>query len=290
MKFKKSLQDRKFVVSLEIQPSIEKGIEGFIRRIAPYRGEIDALAVPELNPERVPIDNMGICRLLLEQQFEPILQMGCREKSRIDLQELLIKASESGINHILTFKEDYRISGDNLQETMFFHVDSAKFFSVIDNLKEGHDITGRAIQGKFTFCIGVGVDSSWGKEVPDLELKEMEEMAQRGIDYFLSTPVFDLDSFDQFMNRVRPIGVPVIAEIALGWSSETDHDLSQDVRSGTVSGDFVDRARRPLGREKTSLKRVTELVRGLKSICQGVHFISMGAEDWVLKSMEALKS
>jgi len=37
-----------------------------------------------------------------------------------------------------------------------------------------------------------------------MQLKEMEALAGLGADYFLSTPVFDLDSFHQFMKRIGP--------------------------------------------------------------------------------------
>src|SRR4030042_3271761 len=98
---------------------------------------------------------------------------------------------------------------------MFFHVYLGKPFSVIDWLREGHDISGKEIPFKPKFCIGSGVDSSWGKKVPDMELREMEALANLGTQYFLTTPVFDLDSFHQFMNRVGPIRVPVIAAVIL---------------------------------------------------------------------------
>jgi 5,10-methylenetetrahydrofolate reductase len=289
MQFKKSLQNRKFVVTLEIQPSMEAGIEGLIRKIDPIRGRIDALAVSELKIEGVAVDTAGACRALKEQQFEPILETTCREKSRIDIQEHLIKASEAGIENILTFTDDYRISGDSLQEMMFFHVDSAKLFSVVDNLREGHDITGRELQMRPTFCIGTGIDSSWGKEVPDLELEEMEELARRGIHYFLSTPVFDLDSFDQFMNRVRPVGIPVIAEVAIVRSAEMGHFLNRHIKPGTVPGHFIERIEKSPDREKTSIEMVTRLVEGLKDLCQGVHFIPMGAEDRISRYLDALR-
>jgi methylenetetrahydrofolate reductase (NADPH) len=289
MQFKKSLQNRKFVVTLEIQPSIETGIEELIRKIVPIRGRIDALAVPELKAEGVTMDTLGACRALKDQQFEPILETTCREKSRIDIQERLIKASEAGIENILAFTEDYRISGESLQEMMFFHVDSAKLFSVVDNLKEGHDITGRGLQVRPTFCFGMGVDSSWGKDVPDLELKEMEEVARRGIHYFLSTPVFDLDSFDQFMNRVRPIGIPVIAEIAIVQSTEMGHFLNRHVKPETVPVDVIERIEKSPDREETSIGMVTELVEGLRDLCQGIHLIPMGAEDRIPRYLDALK-
>jgi len=51
------------------------------------------------------------------------------------------------------------------------------------------------------FFVGSGIDSSWGKRVPDLELKEMEELAGLGTQYFLTTPIFELDSFHEFMKR-----------------------------------------------------------------------------------------
>ncbi|MBS3917259.1 MAG: methylenetetrahydrofolate reductase [Deltaproteobacteria bacterium] len=276
-------------MTLEIQPSMEAGIEGLIRKIDPIRGRIDALAVSELKIEGVAVDTAGACRALKEQQFEPILETTCREKSRIDIQEHLIKASEAGIENILTFTDDYRISGDSLQEMMFFHVDSAKLFSVVDNLREGHDITGRELQMRPTFCIGTGIDSSWGKEVPDLELEEMEELARRGIHYFLSTPVFDLDSFDQFMNRVRPVGIPVIAEVAIVRSAEMGHFLNRHIKPGTVPGHIIERIEKSPDREKTSIEMVTRLVEGLKDLCQGVHFIPMGAEDRISRYLDALR-
>jgi 5,10-methylenetetrahydrofolate reductase len=289
MQFKKSLQNRKFVVTLEIQPSIETGIDELIRKIAPVRDKIDGLVVPELKSEGVTIDTLSACRALKDQKLEPILGITCREKSRIDIQERLIKASEAGIDNFLAFTEDYRISGENLQEAMFFHVDSAKLFSVVDHLQEGHDITGRELQGKSAFCLGMGVDSSWGKDVPDLELKEMEEVGRQGVDYFLSTPIFDLDSFDLFMNRVRPIGIPVIAEVAIVQSAEMGRFLNKQVKPETVPADIIERIEKSPDRTETSIEMVTELVKGLRTLCQGVHLIPIGAEDQLSKYLEALR-
>jgi len=220
MKLEESLKNKRFVVTSEIQPPIGTGVQELSRNIEKIRGRIDALTVPELKIEGLVTDTLGTCRVLKEQKFEPILQTTCREKSRIDIQEHLIRAAETGIENILAFTEDYRITGDSLQEIMFFHVDSGKLFSVLESLQEGHDISGKEIPFKPKFCIGSGIDSSWGKKVPDLELKEMEELAKLGTRYFLTTPVFDLDSFNQFMKRIEPMRIPVIAEIILVRSAE----------------------------------------------------------------------
>jgi len=289
MKLEESLKSKKFIVTSEIQPPIGTGVQDLVRNIDKIRGRIDALTVPELKIEGLVTDTMGTCRALKDQKFDPILQTTCREKTRIDIQEHLIRASEAGIENILAFTEDYRITGDSLQEIMFFHVDSGKLFSVVENLQEGHDISGRELLVKPRFCVGSGIDSSWGKKVPDMELKEMEELAGLGTQYFLTTPVFDLDSFNQFMNRVGPIRIPVIAEIILVRSAEMGLFLNKHVKPGMVPNHIIEKLAKSPDKEKASIEIVSDLVKGLKDLCQGVHFIPIGAEDRISKYLDALK-
>lgn len=289
MKLEESLKKKKFVVTSEIQPPIGTGIQELIRNVERIKGRVDALTVPELKIEGLVTDTMGTCRALRDQKFEPILQTTCREKSRIDIQEHLLQASESGIENILTFTEDYRITGDSLQEIMFFHVDSGKLFSVLESLREGHDISGKEIPIKPKFCVGSGIDSSWGKKVPDLELKEMEELASLGTEYFLTTPVFDLDSFHQFMKRVGPIQVPVIAEVILVRSAEMGLFLNKHVKAGLVPNHIIEKLAKAPDKERASIEIISDLVKGLKEVCQGVHFIPIGAEDRISKYLDAIK-
>jgi 5,10-methylenetetrahydrofolate reductase len=289
MKLEESLKNKRFVVTSEIQPPIGTGVQELSRNIEKIRGRIDALTVPELKIEGLVTDTLGTCRVLKEQKFEPILQTTCREKSRIDIQEHLIRAAETGIENILAFTEDYRITGDSLQEIMFFHVDSGKLFSVLESLQEGHDISGKEIPFKPKFCIGSGIDSSWGKKVPDLELKEMEELAKLGTRYFLTTPVFDLDSFNQFMKRIEPMRIPVIAEIILVRSAEMGLFLNKHVKPGMVPNHIIEKLAKAPDKEKASIEIVSNLVKGLKDLCQGVHFIPIGAEDRISKYLDALK-
>jgi 5,10-methylenetetrahydrofolate reductase len=289
MRLQESLRGKKFVVTSEIQPPIETDVPELIQSVNRIRGKVDALTVPDLKIEGLVADTMGTCRILKEQKLEPILQTACRERSRLDIQEQLLKASEAGIENILTFTEDYRITGDSLQEIMYFHVDSGKLFSVIDSLHEGHDVSGKGIPFKAKFCVGSGVDSSWGKKVPDMELKEMETLAHLGTQYFLTTPVFDLDSFHHFMNRVGPIHVPVIAEVILVRSAGMGIFLNKYVRPNLVPNHIIERLAKAPDKEQTSIEIVRDLVRGLREVCQGVHFIPVGSTDRLGKYLDAVE-
>jgi methylenetetrahydrofolate reductase (NADPH) len=286
MRLEESLRKKKFVVTSEIQPPIETDVKGLIRSVDRIRGKIDALTVPDLNIEGLVTDTMGTCRILKEQKFEPILQTACREKSRLDIQEHLLKAAESGIDNILTFTEDYRITGDSLQEIMYFHVDSGKLFSVIDSLRQGQIVSGKEIPLNPQFCVGSGVDSSWGKKVPDMELREMEALANLGTRYFITTPVFDIESFHQFMNRVGPMHVPVIAEVILVRSAGMGLFLNKYGRPGLVPNHIIEKLAKASDKEAVSIEIIKDLVRGLKEVCQGVHFVPVGSIDRLPKYLE----
>ncbi len=284
-----NLKKKKFVVTSEIQPPIGTGAGELAKTVERIRGRVDALTVPDLKVDGLVIDTMGTCRILREQKFDPILQTACRDRNRVELQDYLLRATEAGIENILTFTEDYRITGDSLQEIMFFHVDSGKLFSVVENIREGHDISGKALPKKARFCIGSGIDSRWGGKVPDMQLQEMEALAGLGSDYFLTTPVFDLDSFHEFMKRAGPVRVPVIAEIILVRSAEMGLFLNKHVRSGLVPCHIIEKLAKAPDKERASLEIVGGLVKGLKDLCQGVHLVPMGAEERIAKYLEAAK-
>lgn len=288
MSLEEGIKRKKFIVTAEIQSPTETGGQELIQKIGRIRGRMDALAVHVRKTEGLAPDAIGTCRTLKDRGLEPVLKMACREKSRIDIQERLIKASEAGIENILAFTEDYRITGESLQEIMFFHVDSAKLFSVIENLQEGHDISNRRLLVAPRFCVGAGVDSSGGKDVPGLELKEMEELARLGVRYFLSSPVFDLDSFSQFMDRVRPIGIPVIAGVMILRSAERGLFLNRGFDPEMVPGHILEKIAESPDREETSIRMVAELVEGLKDLCEGVHLMTMDEEDQLLNYLDAL--
>ena len=288
MFLKEGLEKKRFVVTSEIQPPVDTDIKELLKNIEKIRGRLDGVTVPEFELEGVVTDSIGACKILRENKFDPVLQTTCREKNRLDLQTYLLKASEQGVKNILAFTADYRITGDSLQEIMFFHVDSGKLFSVVDSLKEGQDVVGREVE-KRDFFVGSGIDAGWGKNVPDLELKEMEEMVKLGTGYFLSTPVFDLDEFQKFMKRVEPFGIPVIAEVILVRTAGMAHFINRHLKQGLVPQEIIQKlAEAPL-KEKASIEIFTDIIKGLKDICQGVHLIPVGWEEKLPKFLDAAK-
>jgi 5,10-methylenetetrahydrofolate reductase len=171
MKLKEALKKKQFVVTSEIQAPIDQEPEDLVQSLSKVRGRVDGVSLSEVEFEGVVGDTIKTCRLLDQNQFEPIYQTTTRDKNRLQLQKDLVEAHEAGIENLLVFTEDYRITGDSLQEMMFFHVDAGKLQSVLQHIKEGQTVEGDSLKSKADFLVGSGVESSWGKNVPDLELK-----------------------------------------------------------------------------------------------------------------------
>jgi 5,10-methylenetetrahydrofolate reductase len=289
MKLRESLEEKKFVVTSEVQLPIDEEPSEIIKKLELIRGRVDGVTVPELEIEGVVADTIRTCELLRQNRFEAIYQTATREKNRLQIQKDLLRAHEGGVENLLVFTEDYRITGDSLQEMMFFHVDSGKLSSVLDHLREGHTVDGKDLPRNAEFILGSGIESKWGKNVPELEMKEMEEMTKIGTGYFLTTPVFDVGLFEKFMKHVNTFGVPVIAEVMILRTAGMAQFLNRHLKSGLVPDWIIRKLAKAPDRQKASIEIFTEIVSGLKDLCQGIHIITVGAEDKLRYYLDAAK-
>lgn len=290
MNLRDALKNKIFVVTSEVQsPLGEDDPEKLIENLKKIRGRLDGVSVSEIELEGIVGDTIKTCDLLKQNRFNAIYQTTTRDKNRFQLQKDLTQASEAGVENLLVFTEDYRISGDTLQETMFFHVDSGKLSSVLEHLKEGRTIDGKELARKIDFVLGSGVETPGGKNVPKRGLEEMEDMMNVGAGYFLTTPVFDLDQFERFMKQVKDFNVPVIAEVMILRTAGMGKFLNRHFRSGLVPDWVIQRLLQSPDKTRASMELFAETVKGLKDLCQGVHIITIGGEEKLADYLNAAK-
>ena len=289
MKLKEALGKKRFVVTSEIQAPMDLEPEELIQSLEKVKGRVDSFSVSEVEMEGVVADTIKTCELLQKNRFDAIYQTTTREKNRIQLQKDLLLAHETGVENLLVFTEDYRITGDSLQEMMFFHVDAGKLASVLEHMREGQSVEGKELPSKADFVLGSGIESAWGKDVPELEMKEMEQMTSIGAGYFLTTPVFDLNRFEHFMKQAQTFGVPVIAEVMILRTAGMARFLNRHIKSGLVPEWVIQKLARAPDRQKASIEVFADIVKGLKDLCQGVHIITIGGEEKLKYYLDAAK-
>jgi methylenetetrahydrofolate reductase (NADPH) len=287
MKLKEALERKNFVVTSEVQSPMGQDPQELIESLKAVRGRVDGVSLSENEFEGVVGDTIKTCEVLKENRFESIYQTTTRDKNRLQLQKDLLDASDAGIDNLLVFTEDYRITGDSLQEMMFFHVDAGKLDSVLSHIRQGRNVEGQELRKSAEFLIGSGVESSWGKNVPDLEMKEMEEMTRIGTGYFLTTPIFDLERFEKFLSRTQTFGVPVIAEVMILRTAGMARFLNRHLKSGLVPEWMIQKLTKAVDKEKASMELFADTVKGLKHLCQGVHIITIGGEEKLKHYLDA---
>jgi methylenetetrahydrofolate reductase (NADPH) len=290
MNLKESLEKKRFVVTSEVQVPLgdeEPGV--IVESLNKVKGRVDGVSVSEIELEGVVSDTIKTCGLLKENNLNAIYQTTTRDKNRFQLQKDLTLAHETGVENLLVFTEDYRISGDTLQESMFFHVDSGKLGSVMDHLKQGVTIEGKELDSKMDFVLGSGIETPWGKNMPKRGMDEMEDMMNVGTGYFLTTPIFDVDQFAKFMKQVETFRVPVIAEVMILRTAGMGKFLNRHFKSGLVPEWVIQNLNKTPNKKKASMELFADTVNSLKDICQGVHIITIGGVDNLVDYLNAAK-
>jgi len=289
MKLKEALTKKQFVVTSEVQTPIDQEPEDLVKSLSAIKGRVHGISLSEVELEGVVGDTVKTCELLNQNRLEPIYQTTTRDKNRLQLQKDLLNAHDAGVDNLLVFTEDYRITGDSLQEMMFFHVDAGKLQSVLEHIREGQTVDGKALPSQPEFLLGSGVESDWGKKVPELELKEMEEMIKIGTGFFLTTPVFDLDKFAKFLKQAQTFGIAVIAEVMILRTAGMARFLNRHLKPGLVPEWIIQKIAKAPDKQKASIEIFADTVNGLKDLCQGVHIITIGAEEKLRYYLDAAK-
>ncbi|OQY11815.1 MAG: methylenetetrahydrofolate reductase [Desulfobacteraceae bacterium 4572_19] len=290
MNLKEALKKKRFVVTSEVQaPLGDDTPEEMVEHLNKVRGRVDGVAISEVELEGVVGDSIKTCEILNENKFNAIYQTTTRDKNRYQLQKDLTLAHETGVENLLVFTEDYRISGDSLQESMFFHVDSGKIASVLDHMKEGQTIDGKELPSKMEFVLGSGVETPLGKNVPKRGMEEMEDMMNVGTGYFLTTPIFDVDQFAKFMKQVDTFNVPVIAEVMILRTAGMGKFLNRHFKPGLVPDWAIKKLLQAPDQSKASIELFADTIKSLKDLCQGVHIITIGGEDKLANYLNAAK-
>ena len=290
MNLKESFDKKRFVVTSEIQaPLREENPEELVESLKKIRGRVDGVSVAETELEGVVGDSIQTCDLLRKNRFNAIYQTTTRDKNRYQLQKDLTEAHETGVENLLVFTEDYRISGNSLQEEMFFHVDSGKLASVLEHMRKGHTIDGAELPSGVDFMLGSGVETPWGKNVPKKAMEEMEDMMNVGSKYFLTTPIFDVEQFERFMKQVGPFRIPVIAEVMILRTAGMGKFLNRHFKSGMVPEWAIHKLLKAPDKQQASIELFADTVKSLKDLCQGVHIITIGGEDKLARYLNEAK-
>ena len=280
-----ALTKGRFVKMLEVLPprGVDVSAEIEIAKSAKAEG-IEWVSVPD-GPRAAPrLSARVMCQLLQEQAgVETVLDFSARERNVLTIQSDLLGAHVANLRNVLC------ITGDPPRNNAAIaDVDSIGLTRIAGNLNRGLDVGGNALGSQTALLLGVAVNPAAQKL--DEEIRRLERKAEAGAEFVVTQPIFDLDSFEAFLQRIEHLKLPVIAGIWPVASYRNAEFLLHELRV-PIPEEPLTRMRQANTAEAARAEGIAiarEMISKLSSMVQGVQLSApFGRYELAL---EAIKS
>ena len=286
MTFKEKIQAGEFILTSEVGPP--KGIESkvILEDAELVRGRVDAINVTDLQSSVMRLGSLAVSIRLKEKGFEPIFQLTCRDRNRLALQSDLLSAANFGIENVLALTGDHPSLGDHPHAKPVFDIDSVQLIEVIRQLEKGTDMAGKKLEGTLPkFCVGAVVNP--GAEPLEPQIMKMEKKIKAGAEFFQTQAVYDLKSFENFLNKTKHLKTHLIAGIVLLKSAGMAKYMNENVAGITVPDILIKEMQETKDKQAKSIEIAARLIKELKPLCQGIHIMPIGWDTLVPKVLDA---
>ena len=275
----------KFAVTSEVGPPKGVDIETMLEEAELLRGRVDAINVTDQQSSVMRLGSLAVCHLLKKRELEPVFQLTCRDRNRIALQSDLLSAYVLGIENVLCLTGDHISLGDHPGGKPVFDLDSVSLLHVASELQQGRDMAGQKLKGSPNFYLGAVVTP--GANPLEPQLMKMEKKVEAGAQFFQTQAVYDPKRFEDFMNQVKYLNVPVMVGIVFLKSAGMARFMNANVAGVHVPDSLIEEMDEAESRAKTSIEISGRLIREMKDMCQGVHLMPLGWEKHVPAVLEA---
>jgi methylenetetrahydrofolate reductase (NADPH) len=287
MKLTERVKDGKFVITCEVGPPKGIEVEKLIDELEPLRSKIDAFNVTDLQSSVLRAGSMATCRLLKDKDFEPIMQLTCRDRNRLGLQSDILSAAVLGIENLLCLTGDHPQLGDHPGAMPVFDLDSVQLLSAAKGLMNGKDMAGNELEGAPPqFALGATVNP--GADPLQPQIIKMEKKIAAGAQFFQTQAVYEVDKFANFCEKVKHLKAPVMAGIVFLKSPGMAKFMNANVAGVHVPDAIINElaGAGKEGRVAKSIEISARLIKELEGSCQGIHIMALGWERHVPAVLE----
>ena len=281
------VQAGKFVVTAELSPTKGVDLSRSYKHLDSLKGKVDLINVTDQQGGVMRVGSLAVSHLLKERSFEPIFQLTCRDRNRLALQSDLLSASLLGIRHILCLTGDHPTRGDHPDAKPVYDLDSVSLLMSATNLQNGFDLSGKPLESKPVFCLGA--TAAPGMIPMEPQLIKAEAKVRAGAQFFQTQAVFDMEVFHKFMERMKKIGVPVLAGVLLLTSARMAHYINKNIAGLIVPDSIVSEMEKSGNAQQTGIDIAVRIIQEVRGLCQGVHIMTGGREDLLPAVIEKVK-
>ena len=273
--FKDKLESDSFLVTAEVTPP--KGVNiGPVISILDSLACVDAVNVTDQNASIMRLGPLPLGKVILDHGIEPICQFTCRDRNRIALQSDLLAANVLGIHNILCLTGDPTGTGDHPDAKPVFDLSVIDLLRAASGMESGKDLAGNDLNGAPSFCLGAAANP--GAPDIDLEVSRMQQKIEAGVRFFQTQAVYDPDQFARFMEKARPLNIPILAGILVLHSGRMARYLNDNVPGILVPQELIDEMDAADSKREKGIEIASRIISRVSSLTRGVHIMPMGWE------------
>ncbi len=291
-RLEKVLSAGQFAVTAECGPPRGADVSSLENKGRCLLGYVDAVNVTDNQTAIVRMSSVAACSILKGLGHEPILQMVTRDRNRIALQSDLFGAYALGIRNVLCLTGDHHSFGNQKEAVGVFDLDSIQLVKTVRDMREeGTIIGGAEIQAPPKMFIGAAANPF--ADPPEWRVVRLAKKVQAGADFIQTQCIFNINRFEQFMNRARDMGltekVSILAGITPLKSAGMARYMSTKVAGMEVPEDIINRISALPKEEQADegIKIAVETIQRVREI-EGVAGIHIMAIEWEEKVPDIL--
>ena len=283
--FSEALKSGRFVVTAELNPPKGADLTSLFEDAGSLSGLVDAFNLTDSAGANMSMAPIAAAHLMLDIGIEPILQVTGRDRNRIALAGELLAASALGVTNVLCMSGDPPGRGDHPDAVGVFDLKAETLLDAVTAMNSGTDMYGNELSGSPTLFPGAVVNP--GADDLDTELARMEDKVKRGAAFFQTQAVYDIASFEAFMESAREFGVSVLVGMIVLKSARMARFLNDNLPGISVPDSLIDEMENARNRAATSVEITARLIRESRDLCDGAHIMAIGWESRIPAILKA---
>ncbi|MCZ7573013.1 MAG: methylenetetrahydrofolate reductase [Ardenticatenaceae bacterium] len=248
----------------------------------------DAINATDGSGANCHMSSIGCCALLTRAGYEAVLQVSCRDRNRIAIQGDLLGAAAMGVRNVLCLTGDDVSAGDQPEAKRVFDFDSIQLLRVGRMMRDqGVFLSGRKLTTPPRLFLGAAANPF----VPPLDWRPLRlaKKIEAGADFIQTQYCFDVPRLEQYMQRVRDMGLHERVYILVGVGPLRSEKVAEFMRTKVpgvwIPDAVVERlAKTPKERKREEGKQICiEIIQQVREIegVHGVHLMAYRQEETV---------
>ncbi len=280
------LRAGRFAVTAELNPPDSADARDVYDRALVLAEVCDAINATDASGANTHMSSVGICALLTQAGYAPVMQISCRDRNRIAIQGDVLGAAAMGVCNVLCLTGDGVQVGDQPGAKPVFDFDSISLLETIRTMRdEGRFLSGR----KLTVPPRVFLGAAENPFAPPYDFRPLRlaKKVAAGAQFIQTQYCFDIPLLERFMARVRDSGLHERCFILVGVGPLASPRAARWMRSNVPGVHIPDAVIARLeGAEKPKAegrRLCIELIQQIREIegISGVHVMAYRQEELV---------